>query len=354
MERRSSWAAIMAIAALVTGACAPSASPAISGGAAAPAAPAAQAASPQGKVVVMGPTAANLEGLYASFTRQNPGVTVEPINARGPEMIARVDSEIASGQRLTDLYTTAQGTFYITKKAGRFEAYNPPNAADLPTQYRDPENLFFGYSLSAYGLLVNTDLVAPEDRPRSWKDLANPKLRGKILADDPRSQGGGMWLMIQTSMSPALGWDFVQSLKPQQIQFSREMPELTNQVARGQVPMAMPVPLRDYLTLKAKDPAVPVEIIFPEEGACICALNLIGLLKSAPHPDAAKLLMSFYFSDEAQAYMGKDGYFPTRPGQAGPAGYPPLSQMKLLPMLTDSELENLNTYSGRFEDVFFR
>ena len=46
---------------------------------------------------------------------------------------------------------------------------------------RDPENLFAGYSLSAYGLLVNTSLVAPEDRPRSWKDLANPKYRGKIL-----------------------------------------------------------------------------------------------------------------------------------------------------------------------------
>ena len=61
-------------------------------------------------------------------------------------------------------------------------------------------------------ILINRNRVSAKDKPKSWKDLANPKWKGAILMDDPRSAGAGHALFVGTLLQPELGEDFHRKL----------------------------------------------------------------------------------------------------------------------------------------------
>ena len=132
-----------------------------------------RAARSEGRVVIVGPSVGTLRDFNDAFQRKY-GVRVFPLTARGPEMMARLDSEFASGQRQIGVFTTALSTMYLTQQAGRFESWNPPSSAGLPDRYREADNSFLAAAISPYGLLYNTKLVAPADRLRRGKTCSTP------------------------------------------------------------------------------------------------------------------------------------------------------------------------------------
>ena len=48
----------------------------------------------------------------------------------------------------------------------------------------------YGYSMPLQAFMVNTDLLAPEDYPKTWKDLADPKYKGEIILANPALSDG--------------------------------------------------------------------------------------------------------------------------------------------------------------------
>ena len=351
---------LLALLAVGVLACAPSAPPAPGAGAAAPAGGAGSAALDQlyeaarkeGRLVIIGPGVGDQQLLFDTFQQRYRDVRIQPLTARGPEMIARLDSEIASGQRQLSVFSTALSTMYTTKKAGRFEKWEPQSARGLPERYKDADGFYYASSITPYGILVNTNLVPADQAPRTWKDLAHPRWRGKLIADDPRTAGGGQIVMAGFSHHPDLGWAFVESLKDLQIHFTRERPEIPNSVARGEYPVAMPVSVRDYLRLKEAN--APVELYLPTIGACECATGYVGVLAGAPHPNAAKLFLDFHFTEAGQQALSARGDFPVMPGMVSPGGFPPLSEIALLPQLTEEDVDQIASYVSRFEALFFR
>jgi iron(III) transport system substrate-binding protein len=65
-----------------------------------------------------------------------------------------------------------------------------PNAAGLIDHFRD-DGLKSPIMTINCGLLLNNRLVPPGQEPKSWRDLADPKWKRKILSDDMRAVGGG-------------------------------------------------------------------------------------------------------------------------------------------------------------------
>jgi len=54
---------------------------------------------------------------------------------------------------------------------------------------------------------------------------------------------------------------------------------------------------------------LPVKLIFPTEGISYVRFDL-GIVKGAPHPNAAKLMIDFYLSEEAQLIYANAGMAP--------------------------------------------
>src|SRR5262245_44734312 len=58
--------------------------------------------------------------------------------------------------------------------------YAPPAAAAIPARYKSPRSLWTGFAARIRVILYNTDHVAPGDAPRSIRELAEPRWKGRV------------------------------------------------------------------------------------------------------------------------------------------------------------------------------
>lgn len=228
------------------------------------------------------------------------GIKVEILEARASELRERIRTEQAAGRFVADVSHNGRTTTVLQLRAGTFQPHGglPSLGAIMPPFEAD--DIQVPIFILAYGLLVNTNLVKPEDEPKSWLDLADPRWKGKILADEMRALGGGSVLFFVTEH--AFGADFHQRLATQQIQFSRDLRLSERRVARGEFALWVPQVLSDVPELKG----LPVKLIIPREG-CVYVTYELAMLRQAPHPNAARLLMEFFLETEAQLVYARGG-----------------------------------------------
>ncbi len=237
------------------------------------------------------------------------GIPVELLDVRASEMRERIRTEQTTGKYLGDGVQNGAATLLRQEREGELQPHGGvPNAANLVAGLTASDIRVPNYML-IYGILVNSNLVKPEDEPKSWNDLADPKWKGKILSDDMRAIGGGQ--VMFSALANAMGKDYLNKLGGQDIVFSRDVGADERRVARGEFPMRIPQLVSNYLLLKG----LPVRLVMPKEGAPYIRFDM-AILKGAPHINAAKLFMNYYLSDEAQLLYAQGGLVPLARGIA--------------------------------------
>ncbi len=193
----------------------------------------------------------------------------------------------------------------------------------------------------------NSELVKPEDAPKSYMDLLDPKCKGKIAKGHPGYRGA-----ILTAMFPIardLGWEYFEKLAKQnvmQLQSAAEPPRKLSVRER-----AVQADGNDYSLTLYKDQGRPVEPVYATEGAPIIIVET-GIFKSSPNPNAAWLLQHFLFSPEGQkifvdyAHRSFHAQVKDRPGRA------PLSEIKTMksdPAAVEQQIEEIK---ARYSKIF--
>jgi iron(III) transport system substrate-binding protein len=126
------------------------------------------------------------------FTDAYPFVAVEESLLGTDDGVSRMVAEERAGRHLTDL-AASMGIPEInglidSKIAARFKT--PATDKVLP-QYRSFMDPFNRYTLSHWsenGISYNTDMIKPEDAPKSHQDLCNPKYKGTVSFEPVRSR----------------------------------------------------------------------------------------------------------------------------------------------------------------------
>jgi iron(III) transport system substrate-binding protein len=236
------------------------------------------------------------------------GIPVQVLEARASELRERIRTEQSAGRYLGDVMFNSENQAIILNAEDKSIApHEPvPNATGLTEPFRD-DGIKAPVMTINYGLLINTRLVPPGEEPKSWRDLTDPKWKGKILSDDMRAVGGGYVMFFVTEEK--LGKAYNEAMATQGIQFTREMREAARRVARGEMAIYMPFILGDIENLKG----LPVRAVVPVEGAPY-VLYATAALKGAPHPNAARLYIDFSMSDEVQQIFAQDGFGIVRKG----------------------------------------
>ncbi len=239
------------------------------------------------------------------------GIAVDLLNVRASELEERLRTEQSAGRFIGDVIQHGQASITRLFRAGNVQEHGDvPNAANMiDGQQAEPWEI--GSLITGYAIMVNSNLVKPEDEPKSWRDLLDPKWKGKILADDMRALGGGFAVFSATMMHPDMGEAFHRALAKQDVVFTRDVGQSERRVARGEYPIWMPQVSVNVQGLKG----LPVRVIVPREGIAYVRLDN-GMLKNAPHPNAARLFMNYYVSEENQTLVGSMGLVPVTKGVA--------------------------------------
>jgi iron(III) transport system substrate-binding protein len=97
----------------------------------------------------------------------------------------------------------------------------------------------------------------------------------------------------------------------------------------------------EYVLIHMKESGDPVAIVYPSEGTPLIT-GSVALADKAPHPNAARLFITYLFSRETQQFMSDVGGMRSfHPDVALKPGRTPLAEIKLMP--SDPEAQERET-----------
>ena len=240
------------------------------------------------------------EKFAKAFEEKYPGVAVRVERSGAERVFQRIGQEMDSNIHAVDIVNTADGAHIIVwKRNGWLAPYVPEDVAQhFPEQYRDPDGVsaFTRVWLSSLG--YNTNLVKPEDAPKSFADLLDPKWAGKMVKGHPAYSGTIMTATFQIVRD--LGWTYLEKLARQRVMQVQSSTDPPKKLALGE--RAVMADGNDYNLIQLKERGQPVEVVYPTEGTPFVS-GPTAIFKSAPNPNAARLFQSYLHSREGQQLL---------------------------------------------------
>jgi iron(III) transport system substrate-binding protein len=289
-----------------------------------------EAATKEGKVVLY--TAMEIktaQALAKNFEKKYPGISVQVERTGSERIFQRVSQERASNIFSVDvLDSTDQAQFITWKRQGILEPFVPAEALKFPASERDPDGAYASVRFTLIPIAYNTTMVKPEDAPKSFADLLDPKWMSKMVKAHPSYSGAVVTSTFQTVN--AIGWQYFEKLAKQKVMQVQSSTEPPKKLALGE--RAVAADGLEYVQIQLKEGGAPIEIVYPTEGTPFVP-SCEAIAKNAPHPSASRLFISFMFTRETQQYLVDDAglrsFHPDvkeeKPGRV------PLSKIKLLP-----------------------
>ena len=265
----------------------------------------------------------------AAFEAAYPNVKVEVVADGTSNLVAKIAAESAAP--VADvLWGGGADTLAAYKQY--FQPYCPSSIDLIDPSLYDAEYYWIGESPLPMVFIVNTDLVAEEDIPKTWKDLADPKWEGKVAIADPASSGSAYTqlntiLMIYGNVEDdyAEGWDLVKSMMKNLVVQSGSSGAHKN-VDSGEYPIGITL---EKAAVQYDLENGHLKMIYPEDGTSAVP-DGIAIVKDCPNLELAQLFVEYALSADTQAAQNKDfGRRPIR-SDVTPVGLNPLGDITLM------------------------
>jgi iron(III) transport system substrate-binding protein len=240
------------------------------------------------------------EKLGKAFEAQYPGIAVQIERSGSERLFQRLDQEFASGIRAADIVNSSDASHFISwKKNGWLAPFVTEDIAQhfLP-DYRDPDGTFATSRIWLSSIAYNTNLVKPEDAPRSFADLLDPKWAGKLVKGHPAYSGTIMTATFQTVRE--LGWDYMEKLSKQRVMQVQSSTDPPKKLSLGE--RAVMADGNEYGIVLLKEAGQPVEPVYPIEGTPTIS-GPTGIFAAAPHPNAARLFQAWLHTRGTQQFF---------------------------------------------------
>ena len=252
--------------------------------------------------------------MVADAFEKETGVKVEFINLKG-ELSERVEAEKENPQADV-MFGGASNLFMDLKSKDVFEAFEPEWADKLDPLFKDSENFWFGTIKTPVALFYNTEMVAVEDLPKDWSDLADEKYEGQLifrnaLSSSARVMYSALLQQYERNSSLEEGWAFMTALDQNTKQYFDSGSLMMQSIGRKEAGISFST-LNDVLDNKINN-NLPIEIVDLESGFPVIT-DGIAVIKNAPHPNAAKAFVEFAGSAEIQSMLANEfNRMPTHP-----------------------------------------
>ena len=273
-----------------------------------------EAAKKEGKVVASIPPSPELrKTMELAFTRRY-GIATEFVPARGGAIIQRMVSEAKAGKQYFDLHIG--GTESVVTGLLPENILEPVEPFLLLPDVKDPkqwwgEHIYIDNAKRLVYNFVAYQTVSLWSNPNEYKqtefksfdDLLNPKLYGRIGISDPRTPGSGssMW----SYMHYIKGEDYLRRLVAQKLFITRDLRLLAENLAKGKIAVTSGIGYSEYYPfIKANLPVVALPV--PKEGLYVSGgYGHLTVFKNQPHPNATRVFINWLLSHDGQEVFAR-------------------------------------------------
>jgi ABC-type Fe3+ transport system substrate-binding protein len=272
---------------------------------------------------VGGPTAP-WEAMAKIFNEKYPGITVSIGGGFSNMLDKKIDAQIAAGKLEVDaaiLQTIAD--FVRWKGGGHLIDFKPAGFDKIDPRFKDPDGAYWATMVNAVPYMYNTEKVAAADVPNSALDFLKPQFQGKIVTAYPADDDVTLWIF--NHIVQKYGWSYMDkymAAKPNFIQGhlgeQRSIGSGQNLVTFDSIFNITTVLKKRGMKVDTHFPTVDATPFWPLSGA---------IFKGAPHPNAAKLFLTWLLEPTQQianeTWSGRRDVPP-------PTGYKPIFSYKVV------------------------
>lgn len=250
--------------------------------------------------------------LHEAWTKKYPFVKPNFIRATSAEAQQRASAEKRANSVRVDVIAT--GATDALAGSGLLQSFDAPVLAEYNQDYVDPKHEWVAWWVGYNGVAWNTKMVAANEVPKSWDDIAslNPKFKGKISWPVSPAQGGPRLIThIRQVYGEDKALEWIKKLSALDIRTSPESGEvLLQKVALGEYAFT----LASAMQTVARQVAIGAPVNGSNLNPAMVRPSSIALLKDAPHPYSAMLFMDFALSkDDGQRVLSETYYIPGHP-----------------------------------------
>jgi iron(III) transport system substrate-binding protein len=240
------------------------------------------------------------EKLGKAFEAQYPGIAVQIERSGSERLFQRVAQEFSSNIHAADLINSSDASHFIPwKKSGWLAPFVSEDMVRyFPPEYRDPDGMFATTRIWLSSIAYNTNLVKPENAPKSFADLLETKWAGKMVKGHPAYSGTIMTATFQ--MVRELGWEYFDKLAKQRVMQVQSSTDPPKKLSLGE--RAVMADGNEYGVVLLKEAGQPVEPVYPTEGTPTIS-GPTGIFATAPHPNAARLFQAWLHTRETQQFF---------------------------------------------------
>jgi len=282
----------------------------------------------------------NAEKILPVFEKRFPGIKVNHVDATADKLAARAIAEARGGRVLADVFQMALENVLQVVEQKLVVDWLPPEAAAYPANFKGPN--WLAADMVIITAAWNTNLVKKEDQPKQFDDFADPKWKGKLIAE-----GRDVELLIGLARhkykNDEKALDSLRRVAANNVEFHKGHSELAEFLVAGQAAACITCYAHHY-PLRIKKGA-PLGYMLTEGVATITAN---ALAKDAPHPNTARLFYRWSASEAGQKAYAAGGRLPPHPNVQ------PVEKLRpatLYPIGTD-EIKEWRRYEKSWKEIF--
>jgi iron(III) transport system substrate-binding protein len=289
------------------------------------------------------------EVMGRAFTAHYPDVKVSVIRTTGQVAYERLTQDLKNNAPQCDVFgTTDIAHMPALMKRNELAQFVPDNAKALAPAFKGlgEDGWYYPTSSTLMLIIYNTQKIKPEDAPKTWTDLLDPKLKGRVAFGHPAFSGYvGCWTL---EMRTLYGWQYFDKLAKNNPRIGRSGNDPITLLNAGECNAGLG-PLATTLLSASK--GNPIAVQYPTDGSLLC-IGPSAVLARAPHPNAARLFMNWLLSQEYAQLCADTFVTPVREDVNFKPGAKPLSEVKLLRQTTAEIAKGVPEVIEQWRDTF--
>lgn len=217
----------------------------------------------------------------------------------------------------------------------------------------DNEGYYVGRNILFMGVSYNTQKVKPEELPKTWMDLTDPKWKGRMATDSPAR--GGVATNMFGELKAILGEEkwltLLKGIAAQQPVSIGSSGTLLKSVVSGEYDIGVGC----YLGETLANAAIGAPVAWVKLEPVIASPSIFLLAQKAPHSNAAILFIDWAITDGQKLFEKLEGNTPANPLIKSPMAIginPYLTDVKLSIMQNDEYWKDNTSYLLLFKDIF--